>query len=47
MSAWSAPDVGTATCSDCGADITDKAAEWVVVTPAGAWCSHHVKSAPQ
>jgi hypothetical protein len=47
MSAWSPPDVGTSTCSRCGADLTEKPAEWVVVTPGGAWCASHVKSAPQ
>lgn len=47
MSAWTPPDVGTSTCADCGADLAEKGDAWIVVTPAGAWCAHHVKSAPE
>lgn len=41
--AWTPPDEPTGTCGACGADLSAKAAEWVVVTPGGAWCRHHVR----
>jgi hypothetical protein len=37
-------DVDTSTCRVCGADLTEKSAKWVVVTPAGAFCESHVKT---
>jgi len=42
--AWSPPSVGTGTCRACGADLSSKPDPWVVVTPGGAFCAHHVRS---
>lgn len=36
-------DVDTSTCRVCGADLAEKPAKWVVVTPAGGFCASHVK----
>ena len=43
MTAWSPPDEPTDTCRACGADLTEKSAAWYEVSPAGAFCTHHLR----